>query len=83
MNDEVKAFEERIKNYLITQKAEYMRFANQINQMIQNSKEINSQLTLLGNKFEEFQKNVGIWLSLMFINVLIHFYFLHKSLIQC
>lgn len=83
MNDEVKAFEERIKNYLITQKAEYMRFANQINQMIQNSKEINSQLTLLGNKFEEFQKNVGIWLCLMVFYLVILFYFLHEFLIQC
>ena len=60
MNEEVKGFEENIKNYLITQKAEYMRFANQINSIIQNSREINAQLTLLGNKFEDFQKNVGI-----------------------
>lgn len=48
------------KNYLIVQKAEYMRFSSQINTMIQNSKEINSQLTLLASKFDEFQKNVGI-----------------------
>jgi len=48
------------KNYLIAQKAEYMRFANQINTMVANSKEINSHLTLLGTKFDEFQKNVGI-----------------------
>ena len=26
------------KNYLVAQKAEYMRFSNQINSMIQNSK---------------------------------------------
>ncbi len=39
-----------------------MRFANQINAMVANSKEINSQLTLLGTKFDEFQKNVGLWL---------------------
>lgn len=37
-----------------------MRLSNQINTMIQNSKEINSQLTLLASKFDEFQKNVGI-----------------------
>jgi hypothetical protein len=29
-----------------------MRFANQINAMVANSKEINSHLTLLGSKFE-------------------------------
>ena len=52
------------KNYLIAQKAEYMRFGNQINTMIQNSKEINQQLSLLANKFDEFQKNVGIWSSI-------------------
>ncbi len=40
------------KNFLITQKAEYMRLSNQINTMIQNSKEINSQLTLLASKFD-------------------------------
>ena len=40
------------KNYIVTQKAEYMRFANQINAMVANSKEINSHLTLLGTKFE-------------------------------
>lgn len=37
-----------------------MRLSNQINTMIQNSKEINSQLTLLASKFDEFQKNVGV-----------------------
>jgi hypothetical protein len=37
-----------------------MRFANQINIMIQNSKDINAQLTVLGNRFDEFQKNVGV-----------------------
>lgn len=29
-----------------------MRLSNQINMMIQNSKEINSQLTLLASKFD-------------------------------
>lgn len=48
------------KNYLLAQKAEYSRFANQLNAMIANSKEINTHLTLLGNKFDEFQKNVGL-----------------------
>jgi len=38
MNEEVRAFEDKIKNYLISQKAEYMRFANQINTMIQSSR---------------------------------------------
>jgi hypothetical protein len=37
-----------------------MRFANQINAMVASSKEINSHLTLLGTKFDEFQKNVGL-----------------------
>ena len=45
---------------MIAQKAEYMRFANQINAMVANSKEINSHLSLLGNKFDEFNKNVGL-----------------------
>lgn len=48
------------KNYLVAQKAEYMRFANQINAIVANSKDINSHLTLLSNKFEEFQRNVGL-----------------------
>lgn len=37
-----------------------MRFANQINAIVANSKDINSHLTLLANKFDEFQKNVGL-----------------------
>jgi hypothetical protein len=48
------------KNYLVAQKAEYMRFANQINAIVANSKDLNSHLTLLANKYDEFQKNVGI-----------------------
>jgi hypothetical protein len=37
-----------------------MRLSNQINSMIQNSKDISSQLALLGTKFDELKKNVGI-----------------------
>lgn len=48
------------KTFLISQKAEYMRLSSQINAMIQNNKDINSQLVLLGTKFDEFQRNVGI-----------------------
>jgi hypothetical protein len=49
-----------IRAYLVAQKAEYVRFANQIYAIVGNSKEINDHLTLLGNKFDEFQKNVGL-----------------------
>jgi hypothetical protein len=37
-----------------------MRLSNQINSMIQNSKDISSQLALLGNKFDDLKKNVGV-----------------------
>lgn len=46
---------------MITQKAEYTRFASQINQIVTIHKDINAQLIVLNNRFEEFQKNVGLW----------------------
>jgi hypothetical protein len=45
---------------LVVQKAEYTRLAGQINQLIVLHKEINSQLTVLDSRFNEFQKNVGL-----------------------
>jgi hypothetical protein len=45
---------------MVAQKAEYSRFATQINQMVGTHKEINSQLKLLESRFLEYKKNVGI-----------------------
>ena len=48
------------KNHLVVQKAEYVRLASQINQIVASHKDINSQLQVLKNRFDEYQKNVGI-----------------------